>query len=364
MGSCDRDCTLKAWSRPSLCSQACDRGFYEMRRDVLVTARANGKCDAPRSRKRYWKSRCNVQACIGDEECISRMNLVIAIDGSGSISEVGFDILKTFVISLVRRLRSQAYGHEAVHVGVVAFGNGHLDDNLVVSDALAVEELTTDTEAVIDKVGALAWQRGFTNMAQAILKAKRMFGSTPRTTGENIVLLVSDGQPSFRFQTKFAADEVRESARLMLAHVSPFPSEAELTYLRTLVSRPLRSNMINIPGKRRLKRNYERLATKVLSRVCRRFESPSQHMQFLRDNGYEKVTEGYSCGPSQYNATHVTDATACHAEGVLIFKEAFQAFAYSKDEQMCYLYMDFTCTQQAQDNYDFYHIHAAHAVQM
>merc|ERR1719401_3391229 len=58
-GSCDRDCTLMPWTAWEPCSMACGGGMQE----------------------------CNTQDCVGDEICIARQDLVIALDGSGSVRQ-------------------------------------------------------------------------------------------------------------------------------------------------------------------------------------------------------------------------------------------------------------------------------------
>merc|ERR1719409_658754 len=103
------------------------------------------------------------------------MDLVIALDYSGSLSEKGFAILKNFAKSVITRLREKAYGHEAVNVAVVQFGNGELDDKTkVVADAIVVSPLSGDFADVKAKMDGMTWKKDFTNMAQAFLKANQV----------------------------------------------------------------------------------------------------------------------------------------------------------------------------------------------
>jgi uncharacterized protein YegL len=50
-------------------------------------------------------------------------DLVLAIDGSGSVKEDGFDTIKNFTGELVKKFRGDAYKNGAMKVGVVQFGN-------------------------------------------------------------------------------------------------------------------------------------------------------------------------------------------------------------------------------------------------
>ena len=73
---------------------------------------------------RYNERACNTEECIGDEICIAKQDLVIAIDGSGSLRTTGFDIISDFAAELVDRYKSKYFDNAAMKIGVVLFGNG------------------------------------------------------------------------------------------------------------------------------------------------------------------------------------------------------------------------------------------------
>jgi hypothetical protein len=68
---------------------------------VRIPIRGNGRCPKPSSRIRYGIKKCNTFDCKGDEVCIAKQDLVLAIDGSGSLRESGYKILKDFAASLI-----------------------------------------------------------------------------------------------------------------------------------------------------------------------------------------------------------------------------------------------------------------------
>merc|ERR1719310_227194 len=150
----------------------------------------------------------------------------------------GFDVVKAFTKKIVERLG------EAVSVSVVQFGNGKLDDKRIVSDAKLVTPLKPDKTAVATAVDGMVWQKGFTNMAQAIMKSKDALAEVPqeRKSAQAVVLVITDGRPSFHFQTELAVKSLREGARLMIAQVQRFRKEENAARLKAYVSAPWEFN--------------------------------------------------------------------------------------------------------------------------
>ena len=140
-----------------------------------IPIRANGKCPGPKHPDRFQMQECNTQDCVGDEICIARQDLVIALDGSGSLKQEGFDIVQKFALNLTSRYQGVYYGVEDMRIGLVPFGNGEYVDNDTVAAALEVVLVTNDRESASTAIAGLQWQRGFTNMMQALQAADNMF---------------------------------------------------------------------------------------------------------------------------------------------------------------------------------------------
>merc|ERR1719434_226738 len=117
-GSCDRNCKLKKWSKWSPCSVACGGGFQERWRRVSIPIRGNGKCPKSKSKIRYGIKKCNSFDCNGDEICIAKQDLVMAIDASGSLRENGFKVVQKFATKLIEKYKGEYYGYEDMRVGV------------------------------------------------------------------------------------------------------------------------------------------------------------------------------------------------------------------------------------------------------
>jgi hypothetical protein len=269
-GSCDADCELGKWMAFKPCNKACSVGFEERRKRVLSKERGDGTCLPWNDKERLERRPCNTQACTGDEECNSTIDLVIAIDSSGSITEVGFDILKEFALRLVKRMMAP------VQVGVVLFGNGKLDleTNIVSNAKVITDNLEGDMEEVSKKIEGMIIHKGFTNMAQAFIKSKDVL-TYARKSAQSTVLIITDGRPSFKFQTGFAVKNLRKSARLMIVQVQANRKQEIAELLKGYASEPWSLNYRHISGKKKLQGAYDSYATSVLADLCPKLISPS-----------------------------------------------------------------------------------------
>merc|ERR1719217_510085 len=95
-----------------------------------------------------------------------KQDLILNVDGSGSVNAESWDLVKNFTGELLKRYKGVYYGDEAVHIGVALFGNGAIEEDGTISKALLISELVDDIAAVKDAVEDMERQKGFTNMAQ------------------------------------------------------------------------------------------------------------------------------------------------------------------------------------------------------
>jgi len=269
-GSCDVDCVLGQWMAWKPCNKACSAGYEERRKRMISETQGDGFCLPWNDKQRLERKPCNTHACTGDETCNSTIDLVIAIDSSGSITEAGFDILKEFALRLVARMMAP------VQVGVVLFGNGKLDlETNIISDAkVMTDNLEGDMESVKGKIEEMIIHKGFTNMAQAFTKSKDVL-TYARKGAQSTVLILSDGRPSFKFQTGFAVRSLRKSARLMIVQVQANRKQDIAELLKSYASEPWAINYRHISGKKKLAKSYDSYATSVLADLCPKLISPS-----------------------------------------------------------------------------------------
>merc|ERR1719276_27942 len=111
----------------SPCSMACNGGNQNRFRHVEIPIRGEGKCPKDKSRARLQGQQCNTHSCVGDEICVAKQDLIIAVDGSGSIKADGFKLVRNFTGELLKRYEVTYYGQMAMQIGLVIFGNGAIE---------------------------------------------------------------------------------------------------------------------------------------------------------------------------------------------------------------------------------------------
>jgi hypothetical protein len=278
--SCDRDCTLDAWTEWSPCSQACDSGFHERVRNVLIPIRGNGECPKDSSTERLEEEPCNTHACNGDEICIAKQDLVLDIDASGSLKEDGFAIVRDFAANLTDKYQGEYYGHADMMIGLVLFGNGRLmdqaDGTTYIADAKLILGLTSTMSEVKTTIQGLEWQQGFTNMAQGLHMADIVLSQGGREDAMSAVMVISDGKFSMKYQTAEKARELKDkSVQLYMVAISESRG-TDIEEYREFSSEPHHTNYVRIPGLTALEYNAEMFSTEIITKFCPKAISPSQ----------------------------------------------------------------------------------------
>merc|ERR1712151_679713 len=279
---------LSSWSEWSPCTMACSGGFSERGKKVVIPIRGQGKCPTRHSRIRHNIRKCNTQACIGDEICIAKQDLVIALDASGSLTEKGYEAVKNFAVNLTKRYKSKYFGADAIKMGVTLFGNGKLIElndgsgGTTIQSAIKLQPLTFDLPEVGKKIAETKWQRGFTNMAQAFSAADIMLGQGGRDEAQSAVMVISDGKFSFKYQTAEKARELKD--KNVMIYMAPIVAgrDKSLTFLKKWASQPWPTNYQRIPGLPALKNNNAIFVQKLIVKFCPDSMSPS--LRAARDN--------------------------------------------------------------------------------
>lgn len=293
-GSCDRNCELTEDWKYRPCSVSCGGGYMIRKKYVTLASRGKGKCPKKTSWKRYGKKYCNPDPCWGDEECIAKQDVVIALDGSGSVKEKGFRVLKDFAAALADKFRGEVedwvenpetWEYElgmdtASQVGVVQFGQGVLKANNTVGAADIVQGLSSDKGATVEVLKGLKWRKGFTNMAQAFTAAETMFLNGGRQHAQSIIICISDGKPSFNFQTENAVRKARrKGVKVVMVVVKEFLNEDQKKLMRSWASVPRKTSFIHVPGLKKLREKMNDWVNKVVIRSCSKTISLKKEQQ-------------------------------------------------------------------------------------
>jgi len=331
-GSCDRNCRLGKWTAWTPCSMDCGGGFHERVRHVVVPTRGYGKCPKDTSRYRYGKGSCNTQACVGDEICIAHQDLVLALDGSGSLLATGFDILKKFAKTLLGRYQTEYFGAEAVKIGVVLFGNGVvMPDGKTVSPAILSQPLTFDMNAVVTAVTDLPFKKGFTNMAQAFSAAETAFIQGSRQGAQSAVMLITDGMPSFNFMTTQMVEKLEDKGiqRYFMVVSEESLTEEPYSMMRDWASQPWETNLIHVAGGLAvLDADTDVWADKAIVKFCPMAHSPSELEWQEANYGYAHVKDGGYCGALREENLLTTEAGSVEQCAALVAGAGGQSFIF------------------------------------
>jgi len=339
-GSCDRDCTLEPWTEWEPCSMACGGGMQKRTRAVDVPIRANGMCPGPENPARMEMMQCNTQDCEGDEICIARQDLVIAVDGSGSLTEEGFEIVKKLAYNFTSNYQNKYYGVEDMRIGLVLFGNGVYNvDNGTVSAAITVQAITSDLDTLRSAILELEWQRGFTNMMQAFTAADHMFADG-RDDAQAAVLMISDGKYTDSYRTGMKAQELKDKGvQIFMAPISEF-STPGLKVIREWASQPWETNYERLPGVDGITANEDLFAQRMLVKFCPRAFSPSLRLAEEQEVGFLKIKEDAyptdSCGKWTYLGIMDSDQACMES----VKDRGYLAFSYEDGghwKGSCYL---------------------------
>ena len=106
------------------------------------------------------------------------------------------------------------------------FGNGEILDDATVFDALPIQPLSSDIGKVKKAVEGLEYKKGFTNMAQAFTLAEKQFLLGGRKKAMSAVMTLTDGKPSFLFQTYEKVLQLQDKhVKLFFSLVTEFAGE-------------------------------------------------------------------------------------------------------------------------------------------
>jgi len=252
--SCDQDCILSDWSGWGACTKACKwrttakPGMQTRTKGIRVAAKGGGKCPKPKTRERFGIQACNDYACPKDITCVAEMDVIILIDGSGSLYYRWRPIDRNWKLS--QKFTEDLIGmSKMATMDDVGRAKGGLRYGVVLFSywAKVVSPITHKKADLLTKVKAMKWPRSMTMTDRGLLKAKDLFkvGGTARRM--QVVVILTDGRASNRWKTRNAAKVVRAAGvRIILVPVkNAVRGKKEMCQW---ASKPCNENMLMTPS--------------------------------------------------------------------------------------------------------------------
>lgn len=251
---CETDCVLTEWGPWNPCTRACGGGKESRTRGIKKKATGRFHCPKAGSKARTEFEACNTQSCPAkaDLKCSSKADLIMLLDGSGSITEKAFEAQKAFAIDLASRfMLDSSKGHL---IGAVIFGEG----------ASAVFPLTDDVAVIRSSIAGLQRGRGGASLSGGLIEAKQLLGQGRKDTS-NIVFVLSDSPADSEvLSTEAARDLQSYGVRVVVTAVG---EGMDASSLKALASKPKKQNFFTAKSFEELQRDVQSRMIEICSAV-------------------------------------------------------------------------------------------------
>jgi len=255
--ACEKDCELGSWTKWSTCSKDCDGGTKKRMKYVKHEPEGEGECPDEWSTKRLEYKKCNMNRCnvtTADKPmpCNRTMDIVLLIDGSGSLGKRGWkseikaaqSTVDAFIDSGKAEMAVILYSGPRTWGGVrKCSGKSSKKVDLATTCKIkTVTHFTDDLKKVKQLITALEWPQGSTLTSLALMTAKAEM-SLGRKDAQSAVIVYTDGRPlSFR-KTGDASRAIRKVSRLLWVPVTEF---APLKYIKSWATRRWEENVVKV----------------------------------------------------------------------------------------------------------------------
>jgi len=276
--ACEKDCELNSWSEWGQCSKDCDGGSRKRQKFISEQAVGEGKCPGRWSKQRLQYKECNTFRCqlllnAPTMTCDEKLDVVLLIDGSGSLGQKGWDAeikaANTFVDAFAGQ-SSQAKLSIVLYSGPRTWGgvyqcfgrNSKNVDQEAVCKIKTVTHLESNMATVKTKLAALVWPKGSTLTSLALLNAASQL-SLGRSDAKSVVVVITDGRPLSYRATRIASRYVRKKARLLWVPVGRY---APLWKIKKWATRRWKENVVVVKDFKALE-NPD-VITHVVADIC------------------------------------------------------------------------------------------------
>lgn len=256
--SCDADCSLSEWSDWGPCTAECGGGSEDRMRTVKEDARGTGTCPEPFDHERLTFRTCNGEPCedkLTDGrsvlECESMIDLMLLVDGSGSLGPDGWEQVLNMTGTIVNSLQG---GDNGVQVAVLLFsgpdtyaklykcfdgGDVDMEKDCQIK---WVSRFSTDFAAVATEVANMQWPGSSTLTSMALAEASQMI-QNGRQNAQTVTVVITDGKPLSKRKTKKAAKELQEKSKVVWV---PVGDGVPIDLIESMASLPVEDHVIKI----------------------------------------------------------------------------------------------------------------------
>jgi len=280
--ACEKDCVLSGWTKWGTCSKDCNGGTQKRTKWIKEPSQGEGKCADKWSDERLEYKNCNMIACqVPAPElpppCNSTLDIVLLLDGSGSLGRTGWKaeihMAEMFVDAFGS---SMPPGKSKTNMAVVLYsgprtwsgvdkctGEGSQNvDQEKVCKIKTITHFSHDMKEVKDKIHALEWPQGSTLTSLALMTAKAELNLGGKDS-KSVVIVITDGRPLSLRSTSYAARALRKAARLVWVPVTKY---APLKFIKKLATRRWQENIVQVQSFADLKKSD--VVTQLIADIC------------------------------------------------------------------------------------------------
>lgn len=188
-------------------------------------------------------------------KCNADLDIVLIIDGSGSLGEKGWKASIKAADMFVDAFSGT--GAKAKMSTILYSGPSNWADyktcakrKTQTADAEAlckvktISHLTSDVADVKKKINDLKWPKGSTFTSMALLKAKQELNDNGSQHTQSVVVMITDGRPQSARRTYFASRELRKIARLVVVPVTR--SARLIKLMKVMATRRWKENLVSV----------------------------------------------------------------------------------------------------------------------
>merc|ERR1719199_194548 len=233
--ACEKDCELSEWTKWSICSKDCDGGTKKRQKFISKEPEGAGHCPDSWDVKRLQYKKCNMHRCKTPAvekplACNKSLDVVLLIDGSGSLGKVGWAaeikaaqyFVDAFSASGKANMAVILYSGPRTWSGVrKCTGKSKTKVSPKFCGIQTITHFTEDLKKVKQLITGLSWPRGSTLTSLALMTAKAELPLGRKDSPGNVIVF-TDGRPLSYRKTGLAAKDVRKSARLVWVPVTKF----------------------------------------------------------------------------------------------------------------------------------------------